>query len=679
MKVRYSYLKDSQFLAALDKEHLKEQYAKITVLDWLENPIKEIQGIVTGGNINIDGKSNVRRTCNLSVFVSEDDYGRVTETDNLFSINKKVYLEIGIANTTSQYAEYPIIWFPQGVFVMINPSISHSTGGTTMSVSLRDKMVLLNGEVGGIIPASTQFDQYDTVDENGQWITLRPTIVQIIRELVNHIGGEQLGKIIISDLDTRIKKVMKWTGNTPIYLTTESGEQHNLVTNYDDAKGKDPQTYEYGRDIGYIYTDFYYPGELIGNAGDNVCTILDKIKSLLGNYEYFYDLDGNFIFQEIKNYLNVSKTTVDLNTLNNTDYLIDTSKGKTVYQFDNSNLIVSYSNNPQYNKIKNDFVVWGIRENANGNSIPIRYHLAIDSKPKVGNTYDCFFYTDPDDGLTKAKVPMKYKSFSSFKDTRGAEGIFYMAEDSGIIYIWDPTVEKDKDNHIYGDYVAVDIGLTKVTTKDWRTELYLQGASAEPLAVNSNFYYTELVNEWPKLYDITSQEYYPEVLEQPCDIDYYLDFIDSGAEISKISVQNIGRRTQVINDNDVNCIFEPDIPDYVIIETGTDETEKLRQECEMRNQAYIQVDTSIYNLLYPGGTMNSAYQKVRQMLHEYTSYNESITLQALPIYYLEPNTRIGVRDIESNIFGDYMISTISIPLDVNGTMSISATRALERL
>ena len=149
--------------------------------------------------------------------------------------------------------------------------------------------------------------------------------------------------------------------------------------------------------------------------------------------------------------------------------------------------------------------------------------------------------------------------------------------------------------------------------------------------------------------------------------------------ISKISVQNIGRRTQVINDNDVNCIFEPDIPDYVIIEAGTDETEKLRQECEMRNQAYIQVDTSIYNLLYPGGTMNSAYQKVRQMLHEYTSYNESITLQALPIYYLEPNTRIGVRDIESNIFGDYMISTISIPLDVNGTMSISATRALERL
>ena len=194
MKVRYDYLRDAKFLADFDKEHLKEQFAKITILDWLENPIKEIQGIVTGGSINIDGKSNVRRTCNLSVFINEDDYGRITETDNLFSINKKVYLEIGFTNTTTQYTEHKTIWFPQGVFVMINPSISHSTGGTTMNVSLRDKMVLLNGEVGGVIPASTQFDQYDTIDENGQWITLRPTIVQIIRELVNHIGGEYKNK-----------------------------------------------------------------------------------------------------------------------------------------------------------------------------------------------------------------------------------------------------------------------------------------------------------------------------------------------------------------------------------------------------------------------------------------------------------------------------------------------------
>ena len=83
-------------------------------------------------------------------------------------------------------------------------------------------------------------------------------------------------------------------------------------------------------------------------------------------------------------------------------------------------------------------------------------------------------------------------------------------------------------------------------------------------------------------------------------------------------------------------------------------------------------------MLAVGGTARSAYDVVRDLLYQHTSYNESITIQALPIYYLEPNIRIEVRDIESDIYGDYMISSISIPLDVNGTMSISATRALEK-
>ena len=50
----------------------------------------------------------------------------------------------------------------------------------------------------------------------------------------------------------------------------------------------------------------------------------------------------------------------------------------------------------------------------------------------------------------------------------------------------------------------------------------------------------------------------------------------------------------------------------------------------------------------------------------------------LPIYYLEPNIRIRVRDIESNIYGDYMINTITVPLDINSSMSLTATKALDR-
>ena len=683
MKKVYEYSNDKDFLEQINNEHLKERYVKITILNWLEEPIQEIQGIVTGGNLNLDGNSNVRRTTNLSCYIDKVENANVTNLDNLFSINKKMFLEIGYLNMTDKYVENKIIWFPQGTFVMITPSLSHSTGGVSLQVSLRDKMCLLNGECGGVISASTQFDQYETIDEDGNWVISKPTMEQIVRELVNHFGGEQLGKIII-DIPSRIKKVMKWIGNTPLYLI-EDNSSYIMSTNYADTVGYTYQMFEYGEDVGYMYTDFTCPTELIANPGENVCVVLDKIKNMLGNYEYFYDTQGNFHFEEIKNYLNTTQATIDLETMNKNDYLISTSKGKTVYEFNNSNLVTSFSNSPQFNKIKNDFVVWGIRKNANGNDVPIRYHLAIDTKPKIGNIYDVFFYEDPDDGLTKAKMPVLYSSYANIIKTPGAAGVYYKDTSTGKIYYWDGDLKQ---------YVEVNSETTefvKVQTTDWRSELYLQGVQAEPLGIESNYYYTELINEWPKLYNLKKESYidskgetiytggfYDEVLKTPSNIDYYLDFIDSSAAISQFSVRNIGRRSHIVNSNDINCVFEPDIPDFVIIELGQPDTDEKRAECEAKGQNYIQVTTGIFNLLALGGTSNSAYNEIKMLLHEYTSYNESITIQSIPIYNLEPNTRIGVRDLESDIYGDYMISNISIPLDINGTMSISATRALER-
>lgn len=147
MRKRYAYQNDTDFLKLMDTEHLQEQYAKITVLNWQEEPIQEIQGIVTGGTININGSSSVRRTCNISVYVDDDEYTGLTNIDNLISLNKKIYLEVGFKNVTKQYSQYDIIWYPQGLYVIIAPSVSHGIGGTSISLQLKDKMCLLNGEV----------------------------------------------------------------------------------------------------------------------------------------------------------------------------------------------------------------------------------------------------------------------------------------------------------------------------------------------------------------------------------------------------------------------------------------------------------------------------------------------------------------------------------------------------
>ena len=676
------YLRDKNFLKTIDRISLKEEFAKITILNWQERPIEDIQGKVSSGTLNINGNSSLRRTCNLTILIDENN-SNITSVKNSLSINKKIKLDIGIKNNTSQYSEYDIIWFPLGTYIISSVSITNTNSQiTSASLQLKDKMCLLNGECGGLLPASVTFSSYDTLDANGAYQTEQPTIYTIIKYVVNYFGGEQLPKILISDVDERVRKVMKWTGSNPLYITqytsTTSGVQYGATTDKEQvdealAAGTIDSYTEYksGQDVGYIYTDFIYPGELIGDAGNSVCDILDKIKSTLGNYEYFYDLDGNFIFQEIKNYLNTSKSTTDLNDMEQNDYLIDITKGKSVYTFDDSFLISSYSNAPQYSMIKNDYIVWGMREDATtGATYPIRYHLAIDTKPQVGNTYKVFFYDDPDDGIRKAKRPIQFSTRDGFP-AQGAEDTFYLALDTNTIYKWD--TEQNA-------YVTFATQTKDITSADWRTELYLSGAQAEGFSLDTNNYYTELNNEWPKMYDIENGEFYEEYEKDPSSLDYFLDFIDSSAAIGELSISNIGKRSKIVVDEDINCIFEREIPNLVMIDASQDSAivTEQREEAQRKGQDYIQVTGAIYNLLATGGTQNSAFERVKELIYQYTSYNESITLQCLPIYYLDVNQRITVNDSKSNIYGDYMINSISIPLNISSMMTISATRALER-
>ena len=60
-------LLDKDFLKELDNYNSREIYARITALTVNELPIESIEGRVTGGSINIDGASVVRRTCSLSL------------------------------------------------------------------------------------------------------------------------------------------------------------------------------------------------------------------------------------------------------------------------------------------------------------------------------------------------------------------------------------------------------------------------------------------------------------------------------------------------------------------------------------------------------------------------------------------------------------------------------------
>ena len=161
--------------------------------------------------------------------------------------------------------------------------------------------------------------------------------------------------------------------------------------------------YSTGDDVGYVYSDFIPPTEIIASAGETICSVLDKIKNQLGNYEYFYDVFGIFHFREIQNYLNINQSEIalqetenpgryislekgqfNLDTSTELQYLIDIVNDKSTFSFDDAKNIISITTTPNYSNIKNDFVVNGIRkDNISGIQKMIRYRLVIDNKPEI--------------------------------------------------------------------------------------------------------------------------------------------------------------------------------------------------------------------------------------------------------------------------------------------------------
>lgn len=208
---------------------------------------------------------------------------------------------------------------PQGVFFITSFSISNSSSGTAnISLNFKDKMAKLDGTLGGTLPATTRFDIVSSTI-NGVTTTDKVLVYDIIMEAVNHFGGESLNNIIIDDVPKKIKRVIRWMGTEPVWIypieDSSSGKvSYDICYNSDlDEKetGHTPidkelraKQYTQNQDVGYVYENFVYDDELSLNAGSKVTDVLDKIKTWLGNYEYFYDEYGQFHFQEIKNYLN---------------------------------------------------------------------------------------------------------------------------------------------------------------------------------------------------------------------------------------------------------------------------------------------------------------------------------------------------------------------------------------
>ena len=802
------------FLLDLDQEKNKVIYARITLLTFAEAPIERVEGRVTQGSINIDGASAVRRSCSLTLVAQEYDYK--------WELNTKFKLEIGVENRIN--SNYPdIIWFPQGIYVLTSFNTSKTVNNFSISIQGKDKMCLLNGEIGGSLESSIDFGAIEEENADGEWVIRKLTIIEIIRNMVHTYGGEPYHNIIINDLDTYGLELLEYRYDTPMYLYRKSNSYiyTNILLENDDTilytstqqekklkdldseyletltetltdsqnvkplysdKNKKKEWYltkvNYGQTAGYRITDLTYAGDLIANIGESITSVLDKIKNMLVEFEYFYDLEGHFVFQKKKSFISTMWTP------SSSDEYIDTNVASlnSIYSFQGSNLITAFNNNPNLTNVRNDYSIWGERIATSGAKLPVHLRYAIDKKPiqytqivvseeeiapyneKYGTslfgrtkeqvyTYisgdeykvneqnktiqcdwrevlyqmalDYYKYNHLDNFELKIMEANKSKALYSTGQT-GYEP--YYIDLQGFwrqLYYPDINEKFNKANDevnkltesvelhkqsLYGSsnsngikihglvdkisrlntLIEEDSSSTSGVARDLAQEYGLNTTKPEEVLIQlQNKFQTEssllkieeielekAIEKYEKLTIERSNYYSSEeenshwnknVFEAPETLNFWFDFLDTNGALSQFSTFVIGNRPKAINDSTIKSIYFRETPSVIFQESGSS-FEHLG--------AYKSIQIpNIEDMFSVSAQGKSAKERLDELLYQHSYCNENVTINAIPIYYLQPNTRIYVNDEETKISGDYIVNKITLPLSYNGTMSITAIKA----
>lgn len=729
-----NYLFDKEFLKKLDYHREKETYIRITSLTNDEYPREQIEGRATGGSINVDGASAVRRSCSLNMVALEDD---VILTDNFWCYNNKFKLEVGLKNLVDN--KYPdIIWFDMGIYIITNFSKSKNTDNLSISLSGKDKMCRLNGEVSGNIMMSTDFGTIETVQKNEETGELTTTIEKlpiymIIQNAVKEYGQERSENIIINDLDQWGYELWEYRGNQPMYLfilpgadgknpsvinmtfngetlftfadnglqadwenhlkeynqkTKEEWEQKNpdseyiplqgqILSNFEATGGKffsmntldsdynnnatlinfsnTLQCYvakiEYGETAGYHRIPLIYNNDLILNAGETVTSLLDKLKNMLGDFEYFYDLQGRFVFQKKNTYIQELFSPINGELVTPIMYTSQYS-----YKFEDEELFTTISNSPNINNLKNDFSIWGNRKSTTGDDLPIHARYAIDKKP------------------------IQYHSLPYYEDGALKESYEYTTAD----YDWRELIYQ----------MAIDF-YKHNQESDYLLKLEKYNPEFIDGKTGYEQYYSDLQGFWRQLYnpmktdndkllaEIGGFEYYnsegsdgkgndaywnKQIHLDPNKLNFWFDFLDTEGDLGNYSVKKMGVRSKVVNETSIKSIYFRETPEVLFIVSPKETLEEIQM-------AYmpIWIQDSMEGLFYRSAQGASAVSKANELIYQHTATVEGISITSIPIYYLQPNTRIYIKDQ-----GDYTLDKITYSLNYNGTMSLSGNKIMKQ-
>lgn len=290
-------------------QSIKNIYAKAELLNENFTIIDEIHGYVTSGSININADSDIRRTCSLTMAMADDSVLR--GATKIVWLTKYVRIYIGFENTRTRKVQY----YNQGIYIFGDNTFSYNIQEKTVSLTCYDMMCNLNGLMDGQlvgqayrIPALVHeivVDEYvppdagtsakppDHVDESlsssGTKKEHDPSCAWYGKAFFGHSPACTCGALSSS----RSTYAMRAGSDEPerhvvFDVMKDVLEQLAGITRYDlevmkDSSGNAAQI----------------PYDLDFETGVTIYTIFNELATLYDGYEFFFDVDGTFIFKAI--------------------------------------------------------------------------------------------------------------------------------------------------------------------------------------------------------------------------------------------------------------------------------------------------------------------------------------------------------------------------------------------
>ena len=212
-------------------------------------------------------------------------------------------------------------------------------------------------------------------------------------------------------------------------------------------------------------------------------------------------------------------------------------------------------------------------------------------------------------------------------------------------------------------------------------------------------FYTDILGFWRQLYfnpalepvsyriedycSFTLEDYNPQtcwnldVEKKPEKVNFWFDLSSGSGALKNYRICDIGDRMKATNDSKITSIDYKPAPEIIFY--YPDEEIKRTQNDGLGDYSFLQLGGPIQNVASISSKSKTSIQLLQEQLYKYAYCVETVTITTLPFYTIQPNTRVFINSSIEGLTGEYIVTKFTQPLTYNGTMQITAVKAVPYL